>query len=338
MDENINWGFNVKTYNESLVVPKSSPIIHGNSILFGSDSGNFICLDKNTGAQRWYYNSKINHLKGILSSPAVSQGVVYYGAYNGVLYAIQIESGHELWKRKYCNWIGSSPLIVGDILYVGLEFNGHPGGALIAIDKETTEIIWSFPLDNHLHGSPIYSKDNDVIIIGTNDQMVYALDASTGEELQSCKTMGDVKYHAALKGNVAVFGCTEKYIYFWNYITGEMLHREETEGSVYTRPLIVDDFVYVGSGDHNMRIIDMKNYYVDKIMTGGPVFSSPSLIDGSVFFGSCDGWVYEIVHETKEALKHTYLGQKITTSIVADDSNLFVYTHENRLFSIKRVT
>lgn len=338
MDENINWGFDMKRFNEDLVVPKSSPVIHKDSIMFGSDTGYFVCLDKNTGAVRWHYDSKINHLKAILSSPTVSQGVVYYGAYNGVLYAIQVDSGQELWKRRYCNWIGSSPLVVGDTIYVGLEFNGHPGGALAAIDKETTEVRWSFPLENHLHGSPVYSKKYDAIVIGTNDQMVYSLDAVTGEEISSVKTAGDVKYHAALRDDVAVFGCTEKYIYFWNYVTGQMLHREETGGSVYTRPLIVGDYAYVGSGDNIMRIIEMNDYYVDKITTGGPVFSSPALIDGSVFFGSCDGWLYEIVHETGEAFKHTNLGQKITTTVAADDENLFVYTHENKLFSIKKVT
>ena len=44
------------------------------------------------------------------------------------------------------------------------------------------------------------------------------------------------------------------------------------------------------------------------------------------------------MHETGEAFKHTDLQQKITTTVRADEENLFVYTHENMLFSIKMAT
>jgi outer membrane protein assembly factor BamB len=335
MLENVNWAFNVKKYNENLMVPKSSPVVYKDHVMFGTDSGFFISVNRVTGKPNWYKDTKTNNPKGILSSPAVKDGIVYFGAYNGVLYAYDIETGDEVWRRRLCDWIGSSPCTVGDNVYIGLEHREKPRGSVVCIDRETAEVKWKFPVKEWLHGSPVYSKEHDMIVIGTNDKEIFSLGASTGILNKSLKVGDDIKYHAALKGDIAVFGSWDNCIYFWNFVTGELVKKIETSGKIYSRPLIVGDHAYVGSKDHHMYIIDMRDWSVDRIETDWLVYSSPTLHMGKVWFGSADGWLYQIDPDTKEAVKHTEFGQPLVNAPAGYMDDLFILTQQNTLYSLK---
>ena len=335
MLENVNWGFNVKKFNKDLMVPKSSPVVYKDYVLFGTDCGFFFCIDRLSGKLNWFKDTKTSNPKGILSSPAVKDGIVYFGAYNGVLYAYDIEEGDEVWRRRICDWIGSSPCIVGDTIYLGLEHREKPQGSLVSIDRETAEVKWKYPFKEWLHGSPVYSKEHDMVVIGTNDKEIFSLGAATGILHKSLKVGNDIKYHAALKDDVAVFGSWDNSIYFWNFVTGEVLKKIETADKIYSRPLIVGDFAYVGSKDCHMYIIDMRDWSVDRVETGRMVYSSPTLHLGKIWFGSADGWLYQIDPDTKAAVKHTEFGQLLVNAVAGSGQDLFILTQENTLYSMK---
>ncbi len=54
------------------------------------------------------------------SSPAIADGVVYIGAGNGDLLAIDLESGKLRWKYATGNLLGeSSPAVGGGLVYIG---------------------------------------------------------------------------------------------------------------------------------------------------------------------------------------------------------------------------
>ena len=49
----------------------------------------------------------------IQSSPALSEGVVYFGSDDGGFYAVSAASGETLWTFRTENWISSSPAVYG---------------------------------------------------------------------------------------------------------------------------------------------------------------------------------------------------------------------------------
>ena len=55
------------------------------------------------------------------SSPAVAGGVVYLGAYLGIVYGLSAATGNVIWKFQTRQGVESSPAIVGDVVYVGSE-------------------------------------------------------------------------------------------------------------------------------------------------------------------------------------------------------------------------
>jgi outer membrane protein assembly factor BamB len=55
----------------------------------------------------------------VLSSPAVSNGVVYVGDGYGVLYAVDALTGTEMWRFKTIGFVYSSPTVSNGVVYIG---------------------------------------------------------------------------------------------------------------------------------------------------------------------------------------------------------------------------
>lgn len=94
------------------------------------------------------------------SSPTLVGRTLYIGNNAGVLYAIDVSSGHVLWTYRASNPIMSAPIVDGNLVVVG-EGNenspvgsspSHPirvgsgTGALIGIDRTTGRERWQLPL------------------------------------------------------------------------------------------------------------------------------------------------------------------------------------------------
>jgi outer membrane protein assembly factor BamB len=115
------------------------------------------------------------------------------------------------------------------------------------------QLLWNYTTGGLVASSPAVA--NGVVYVGSEDNNVYALNATTGAQL-------------------------------WNYTTG---------GQVWSSPAVANGAVYVGSDDNNTYALNattgakLWNY-----TTGNSVFSSPAVANGTVYVGSVDGNVYAI--------------------------------------------
>jgi hypothetical protein len=75
----------------------------------------------------------------MFASPVISQGVVYAGALDSTLYAIEIETGKLQWKFKTGGEIRSTVCLYDDNLYF---YSGD--ASLYAINRVTGKLLWSF--------------------------------------------------------------------------------------------------------------------------------------------------------------------------------------------------
>ena len=67
------------------------------------------------GTLKWTFNTG----GAIHSSPAIVDGVVYFGSRDGNIYALDADTGEKLWEFKTDSWVESSPAVVGGIVYCG---------------------------------------------------------------------------------------------------------------------------------------------------------------------------------------------------------------------------
>lgn len=132
---------------------------------------------------------------GVTSTPAVVDGVVYFGDWKGTLHAVQAADGKEIWATSLQSGSGlaqlnDSPLVTDDTVYIG-----GSSAQLFAVDKKTGKQLWDpgVTLDMQqqtmLWSSPILA--GDVVVTGIGSYAVFlggsfrgstvAVDAKSGK-------------------------------------------------------------------------------------------------------------------------------------------------------------
>lgn len=84
---------------------------------------------------------------------------------------ISFASNQERWGVQTEHYVGSSPAVVGETIYVG-----NAGGVLYALDTETGRQRWAFET-----GGPIWSSPavvDGLVYVGSDDGFRYAIGGS----------------------------------------------------------------------------------------------------------------------------------------------------------------
>lgn len=168
-------GFNLGVHTAS----KASPAVDATGVYVGSDASWFYKY-KLSGELAWRFFVK-NSLNGVHSTAVLDEKFVYFGAYDGWIYALAKESGELIWQLKVGDAIGSSPTLVGDSIYVGVETLNPTNGYLVKVDRRSGRLLWKSPyLNEHPHSSPAVDRGTHTAFMGNNRGFVYAFNTDTG--------------------------------------------------------------------------------------------------------------------------------------------------------------
>src|SRR5262245_15463359 len=88
----------------------------------------------------------------VSTTPAVVDGAVYFPDWGGNLFKVETQTGNKVWSRRiqdYTSMPGSlsrvTPAVTEDALYLGTHF----GATMLAVRKDTGDLIWKTQLDDH---------------------------------------------------------------------------------------------------------------------------------------------------------------------------------------------
>ena len=136
-----------------------------------------------------------------------------------------------------------------------------------------------------------------------------------------------------------VTGCADGRINVIDVETGKEVWSVKTDGTIYTVPLVVEDKAYIGSTDKYLYVLDLERRMVKcKIFAASKIFGPPRLLQGRVYFGACNGMVYEIDPATDEITGTHQLPDAITNAIAYNGATVDYYalTYVNELFAFTR--
>ncbi len=339
------WVFRSEKPNYFYVVPKSAPAIDDLHIYFGSDSGYFWAINKSDGSVAWQHKVGF-HAQGkyIFSSPVLYRDLVYFGAYDGNVYALDRATGKPLWIFMEADWVGSSPCIAEDlgIVYIGLEFGlWKKQGGIAALDALTGKKIWGASVPGLVHSSPAYSKKSSIVVCGSNDNHVRAYDAKAGAQLWDFETGGEVKASFAFDEarGLACFGSFDTYLYVVKTKTGELVHKVKTGEAIYSTPLVHGDHVYVASLDKKIYCINLDTGVISwEFATNGRIFASPEIVGDKIYIGSNDGRLYELDAKTGKNTAFFQATERITNKIAYDATSGAIYlpTFANEIYRLHK--
>ena len=314
-------------------------------------------------AQFSQIKSKFHTGGQVISSPAVSGGMVFVGCTDGNLYAVDHESGALKWKFETKNRITSSPAVSEGLVYFG-AYDGN----FYAVEAATGQLKWKFQTGGerryagtHLHGSQPAGETmpdpfdfylsspvvwNSEVFFGSGDGNVYALNAASGALKWKFKTGDVVHASPAIADGKLFVGSWDSYFYAlaaasgkekWRFKTGEdpAIHNQV---GIQSSAAVVDGVVYFGCRDSNFNAVDAATGQKRWSFAnhGSWVISSPAVQNGKVYFTTSDsGLFYSLDAKTgSPVFSLKFQGWPMFSSPAIAGNMLYIGSHMGKLIAI----
>lgn len=114
--------------------------------------------------------------QGISMGPRFSSGVLYAADYEGVLVAVDAESGRKIWDLKTKQAFSGGPGLDNEHLYMGTI-----DGRVIAYDRNGGAELWNSQVSSEVLSPP--AVGDGVVVVRCIDGRVFGLDAVSGRRL-----------------------------------------------------------------------------------------------------------------------------------------------------------
>ena len=253
----------------------------------------------------------------ISSSPAVSHGRVYIGAWDRSLYCLEMDSGTVLWNYSTNSEITSSPAVVN-----GRVFFGSQDTYLYCLDAVNGSLLWVFKTGFIIDTSPLVVDEQ--VFFGSSDGSLYCLNVADGSLLWEYETNSAfVSSPASAEGRLYV-GIVNGDFVCLNSLTGELLWVFATTSGIYSSPTIDDGKVYFGANDNNVYCLNAQTGGILwSYDTGCEVHASPSVAYGCVYIGTSDGRMLCLDKETGNFLWSYLVNGSVESSPGIADGKLY---------------
>ncbi len=175
---------------------RTAAAVAGGTVYAPSFDGSLYALDLKTGGLRWRFDTLGHSLnsgdfgfdrRSIQSAPAVADGMVVFGARDGLLWAVDAATGKERWRFDHeIVWVIGGPAIAN-----GRVFDATSDDAIIqAFDLKTGKALWKDKMSGVAWPSPAVS--GDTVFFADSNGGVGAFDAASGRKLWKAAVPGGV--------------------------------------------------------------------------------------------------------------------------------------------------
>jgi outer membrane protein assembly factor BamB len=227
-----------------------------------------------------------------VTGPAYGDGRVYGAFIDGYIAAGDAKTGRKVWVDKLKAHLESSPLVIGETLYLGTDTTN-----VLALDAANGRIRWSFNSPGAIKASPSYHDGR--VFVADYESSMFALDAATGKPIWRSNTSKVAPYGEGGFFSSPAIGFGKVYaarddgnVYAFDEKTGKVAWSFPTGGSVYGSPAIAQvpgtpPTVYIGSENGRFYALDAATGKLRwSYNVGGPVPGTATVIGHTVYVSS----------------------------------------------------
>jgi outer membrane protein assembly factor BamB len=253
-------------------------------------------FDPETGQQRW----RVPAEDLILPAPVYADGTVFFGASDGHMYAVDVEtqSLKPGWLFQAEEAIWASPLVVESRVYVP-SMDHH----LYCLDADTGELVWDFETEGALAAQPVHDPESGVLYVGDFDGRLHAIHADSGKPLDGFDfraenwiwsevlLANDQVYVTALDGKLyALDPATGATSAGYPFDSGDVSDQSE---SIRAAPVQAGEFIIVATeGGKVIALKDgMQRWSWPSGTPEAPVLTTPVVLNDWVYVALADGRV-----------------------------------------------
>lgn len=205
--------------------------------------------------------------------------------------------------------LADAPMFRGDAAHAGIYESARV--------PTLAELQWKFATRGKVVSSPAVVAG--IVYIGSSDQTLYALDATTGAVRWRYATGGGVESSPAVADGTVFALSRDGSLHAVDSTTGALRWKFATEGerrftaagihgakprtekmpdpfdTFLSSPTVVRGVVYFGSGDRHVYAVDANTGALRwKFRTGDVVHATPAVANGTVYIGSWDRRMYAL--------------------------------------------
>ncbi|TRW48885.1 PQQ-like beta-propeller repeat protein [Aliidiomarina halalkaliphila] len=298
----------------------ASPVISGDTLLAATDNGVLYAFSLEHKRLIWAFDSG----GAIRSTPAVNDGQVYFLSQAGAFYSINLSDGAIQWSFE----------TQGESTFAAYNYLGVANNKLV---KDAWDLMQSSPL----------VVDN-LVVFGSSDHHVYALNTETGNVQWAFKTGGHVHSSPTLLNDLIVVGSWDSAVYAIQHADGVLRWKFDTESEqrinvwrgIQASPTVVDDTVFIGSRDGYMyALTGLSGEEIWRYdMRRSWVVPTVSVDDLHVYLGTSDtGLMLALHRDTGEEAWRALTGAWTYSSPLVFSNAVLTATMTGRLLALDKM-
>ena len=276
-----------------------------------------------------------------LNAPVPSDGVVYVGADDTKVYALDAETGEQLWNFETGDVVRSPATVSDGIVYVGSNDNN-----LYALNAETGSLMWQHDTGSPVQYAPLVSEDTVYVpTISEGGRKLHALDATVGSQLWAASQYypfdsgWESGIGAALADDMLIVIDNEGAVHALDIQTGESNWSFQGDVGTDTPPVVIGDVVYVTAVNtaHALDIqtgTELWNFSTGMFPARG---FAPIIYDGMYYFAP-DNHVFALDIMTGEPIWTLDLDEMASTAPVVADDMVFVASESGVFYALDQHT
>ncbi|RMF51889.1 MAG: protein kinase [Chloroflexota bacterium] len=261
------------------------------------------------------------------ASSAAGLGTLAWGG------SAELQTSQLAWKFRCEDEIRSTATIKDGVVYVGVYDNN-----LYAINALDGTFRWKFPTEGGIATTPVVVSEENLVMFGSDDKTFYAVDTRTGKLAWSYATDAPIRSSPVVQHGVVFFGNDNGKLFAlrFNALNRTLAWKYECSAPIRSRPRVHQSFVIVTTEAGEVTCVDLGSTFKWRFnKPKRPIYSSPVVHDGVVYFGCMDMHLYGVELQNGWGVWRQRLGGRIIGTPLIVGNHVYIGCDDNILYALE---
>lgn len=324
--------------NEYRKINRSTPVLVGSTLLSFNSIEGLVAWDRESGRELW----RLKITNGVEGDVASFKDRIYFGASDGLFYAVNARTGAVVWTSPTRSEVISEPLFDGE---AGVVYVLSASNTVHAFEADSGKPLWVYNRQDAsafaIRGGTKPALYRGVLYVGFNDGSLAALNSKSGQviwdvQLNKNKKFKDIDASPLIDGDRLYVAGFDDRLYCLSTERGEILWRQE--GGGYTNFLLQGQRLYYATSTGELRALDKENgQTLWTVPVSDGIATTPVFYKGLLVYGESRGELKFVDAASGKWVAGFEPGRGVFGTPLVDEKNDRVYfvSNESNVYALE---